>query len=194
MRSTKMKKIFIDCGANNGMSVDLFEKNFSDHYEYEIHCFECNPVFAKTLKQKPNITFHNKAVWIKNEELKFYLGPNNSLSSSLIKEKITGNLDIKNPIIVQAIDLAEWIKTNYSPEDYIILKLDVEGVEYDILPHLIETKTLHYINELYGEIHLPRRIKKPHGSDIQLINLLANHNFTLKEWCAEKNIVKKHEF
>ncbi len=188
-----MKKIFIDCGANNGMSVDLFQKKFIDHYEYEIHCFECNPMFAESLKQRPNITFHNKAVWIKNEELEFYIGPGNSLSSSLIKDKITGNLDKENPITVEAIDLAEWIKTNFSLEDYIILKLDVEGVEYDILPHLIETQTSQYINELYGEIHLPRRLKKPKGSDIELNNLLVNHNFILKNWCAEEDIVDKHE-
>ena len=34
-----MKKIFIDGGANDGRSIDLFRKKWPDAKEYEIHSF-----------------------------------------------------------------------------------------------------------------------------------------------------------
>ena len=40
-----MKKVFIDCGANKGQSIDLFVNSWDDAKEYEIHSFEANKDF-----------------------------------------------------------------------------------------------------------------------------------------------------
>jgi len=37
-----MKKVFIDCGANNGCSVKLFESNFSDYKDFTDGSFTNN--------------------------------------------------------------------------------------------------------------------------------------------------------
>ena len=42
--------------------------------------------------------------------------------------------------------ISEWIKENFSTEDYIILKLDVEGSEYEVIPDLLKTGAIEYIN------------------------------------------------
>ena len=37
-----MRKIFLDCGAYNGCSVELFTKMYDDYEEYEVFSFEAN--------------------------------------------------------------------------------------------------------------------------------------------------------
>jgi hypothetical protein len=77
-------------------------------------------------------------------------------ASTLYLEKFDRkiNQDLYNE--VDSIDLSDFIKNNFTPEDYIILKLDIEGAEYDVLYHLAQTGVLSYINELWGEWHLDK--------------------------------------
>ena len=42
-----MRKVFIDCGANNGSSVRKFKKEIQDANAYEIYSFEADPIFNK---------------------------------------------------------------------------------------------------------------------------------------------------
>ena len=54
---------------------------------------------------------------------------------------------------VEAIDLSDFIKNNFSKEDFIILKLDIEGSEFDVLQKMITDETLEYIKKIYVEWH-----------------------------------------
>lgn len=56
-------------------------------------------------------------------------------------------------ILVESIDFSEYIKTVSDPEDYIVVKLDIEGSEFDVLDKLISDNTLKYINKIYIEFH-----------------------------------------
>ncbi|MNE82871.1 hypothetical protein D3C80_1796350 [compost metagenome] len=49
--------------------------------------------------------------------------------------------------------MARVIKENYSLDDLIIVKMDVEGAEYEILPHLLLSGVAPYIDYLYVEYH-----------------------------------------
>ena len=66
-----MRKVFIDCGANNGCSVRKFRRIHPDAHEFEYHCFEANPVFSKHFDNL-NVSYYEKAVWIENKQLTFY--------------------------------------------------------------------------------------------------------------------------
>lgn len=185
-----MKKIFLDCGANNGNSIDLFLQKYPKSNEFEIHSFEPNPKLITALtKYEGKSIIHKKAVFTQNTPINFYLG--RPLSSSIRKDKITG-IDYKNtPIKVEAIDLSEFIKNNFDVQDYIVLKLDVEGAEYDILPHLLKEDIFDgWVNELFGEWHvgkLSNISKKQHDDLVQQLNI---NGFRMKEWCAEEKIIE----
>ena len=43
----------------------------------------------------------------------------------------------KVSVSVKAVDLARYLKEFFVPEDFVIVKLDVEGAEHDLIPHLI---------------------------------------------------------
>merc|ERR1711998_356955 len=39
---------------------------------------------------------------------------------------------------VPMVDVVKWVGENFKPEDYIMLKMDVEGAEHQILPAMID--------------------------------------------------------
>lgn len=150
-----MKKIFIDCGFNEGQSLDHFLEIVPDSNEFEIFCFEPdsrNFHFFEKYQNFRNIKIEKSAVWIFDGEIKFFLG-STSPGSTLIKEKTTANIIEENFQIVNCIDLSRFIKESFSKDDYLILKLDVEGAEYKILDHIIRSECLDWIDDLFVEFH-----------------------------------------
>ena len=146
-----MRKVFIDCGAHKGQSVRYFRENFKDAREYEVHSFEPNTDLHDLLRlQKSKI--HKEAVWIEDGEIDFYKAQQ-SQGATLVLGKTTANIDYDNPIKVPCISLSHWIKESFDKEDYIVLKLNVEGAEYEILFQMMRDKTIDYIDELYVEFH-----------------------------------------
>lgn len=107
------------------------------------------------------LTFIPKAIWTKNCEKTFYLSKDTrQVGSSLLPDKLcrVDNKLIKDfeekPIFVNCVDFSEWLLQNTKPFYNIILKLDIEGAEYDVLWHLIRENTIKYIKKLYVEFHL----------------------------------------
>ena len=185
-----MKKIFIDCGANNGCSIDLFLKKYPKSNEFEIHSFEPNPKFSKSFdKYGGNVTLHKNVVFTQNVTIDFYLG--RDLSSSIRKDKITG-INYKNvPIKVDAIDLSEFIKNNFNIQDYIVLKMDIEGAEYDVLPHLINEGIFDgWVDEIFGEWHLGKLTTITKEQHFNIIKLLNSKGFKMKEWNVDTKIIE----
>ena len=48
---------------------------------------------------------------------------------------------------IPVVDLSSWIQTYTSKDDYVILKLDVEGAEYDILKKMLVDGTFEWIDK-----------------------------------------------
>ena len=54
----------------------------------------------------------------------------------------------------QTLDLARWLRERFSMRDYVVLKLDIEGAEWIVIPHLLaSTGAAALIDELYIEWH-----------------------------------------
>jgi FkbM family methyltransferase len=68
-------KIFIDCGAHCGESILEAKKRFGN--ETKIYSFEANTNLANALidhfKDDNNVKIENKAVWIEDSFIEFYL-------------------------------------------------------------------------------------------------------------------------
>jgi len=189
-----MKKIFIDCGANRGQSAKAWLKHIptEQHHEWEIHCFEASKKLYPTLERKiselqsqfnnskKNITCHNKAVWIDNDGVQFHDMGNESSSTDARK---TGINEDKMKT-VESINLSEFIKS-HSKDDLIILKMDIEGGEYTIIPHLHETGALEYVSTGFFELHAAKMLGTTIETDYNILRILKENDLDSYYWSAE---------
>jgi FkbM family methyltransferase len=154
-----MKKIFIDGGARIGESISVLLDTREDLIGCDAYLFECNPSHIETLNEisnnnkKYNFIVKNEAIWVEDTNKEFFISIDiwGDLGCTLLPEK-TEKLDRNNPLNVKCIDFAKFLNS-FSDEDYIVVKLDIEGAEYDVLNYLIDTNTITKINELYVEFH-----------------------------------------
>lgn len=163
-----MRKIFIDCGSNLGQGYDQISKKENMDDTWDIFMFEPNIKCYESLKTKfteKNIKIFNSAVSNTYKKEKFLLeycptqkewvgGASNILGKKYLKPSYIKNEYIKNSeYLVDCIDLSDFIMKNFTNEDYIILKLDIEGSEFEILPKMISDNTLNFIDKIYVEWH-----------------------------------------
>jgi FkbM family methyltransferase len=146
-------KYFIDCGAHCGESILRARQQFG--YDITTISFEPIPGFANQLKEiykdDEMTLIENAAVWIEDSVKHFHISKDITDGSSLLTS--LNDLDSDYYIEIPCFDLSAWIKKTFQPDDYIILKLDIEGAEYAVLNKMIEDKTLDMVNELWGEWH-----------------------------------------
>lgn len=166
-----MRQIFLDGGTHYGQGLQQFIQKYNITPDWEIHTFEANPVTYNHFLEKSshlfsyfNINHYNKALSNKNRTVTIHQETppnedNSGMGSSIISldkwNPWGGTLreNFKTTDEVECIDFSEFILSNFSKEDFIVSKLDVEGSEYDILESLIETEAIFYINDLYVEFH-----------------------------------------
>ena len=172
--------VFIDLGTNNGDSIKYFfdiNPNYNESVEFlkgyggksnlkwEIYAVEANPFFNVTLKEKEAYykslghrfyLYSQSAAWIRNEKLKFFLDTVNPgynyWGSSLLENHPDVIRSNKTEVIVNGIDVADLLR-RYNKKDEIILKVDIEGTEYQLLVHLIEQNVLKLVDVIAVEFH-----------------------------------------
>ena len=173
--------IILDIGSNVG-NIATF---LYDNYRSSIYCFEPHPVcylFSKKyLKKYPKIKIFNFAISNKQKISKLYLTKNllsNGLSSSSSLDINKSNIDKKNFIKVKVLNIKDIIK-NFKKID--LIKIDIEGEEYKILPYLI--KNINKIGIVYCEFH--KKSLKQTINYKKILKILKNKNLYNKkvfEW------------
>ena len=183
-----MRKVFLDCGGHKATSVKMFHKYYPNAKQYEVHSFEANPHLHKFFKGEKT-KLHKKAVWTHNGEVKFWIGRNAlNQSATVIEGKTTGNFR-KKPITVSCINFSQWIYDNFKQDDYIVLKLDIEGAEYDVLEQMIEEDSISYINALYIDWHYTK-IPIDKSRHFTLLEALKDRDIKPLDWAAENNRIE----
>lgn len=141
-KSPNPKPIIIDCGSNIGLSLLNFKRQYPGS---EIHAFEADTRICKILEENisnnglKDIHLHNNAVWIKDEELTF---ASEGADGGQISESNEAGMK------VNGIDLERFLQ-KFDHIDF--LKMDVEGAEKDILPHV--KNQLHKVDRFFVEFH-----------------------------------------
>lgn len=151
-------KYIIDGGGWNGRSVGRLRELYDPNGTAMVHTFEPHPAFASFYSDFENHQLHQEAVWIHDGSITFYLQESdpkhnkNGLGQghSLMKEK--GNVK-SDSLEVPCIDFGRWLVENVTVDDEVIVKLDIEGAEYQVLQKLVEDRSIHLIDELLVEFH-----------------------------------------
>ncbi len=162
--TTNPNPVIIDCGANMGLSVLFFFRNYPNA---EIYAFEPDVNVLQYLEknietyQMSNVKLFKQAVWCSNVILDFYT--DNGLG---------GRLDVsyknKKPFQVEAIRLRDFI----SDKHIDFLKIDIEGAEFCVLKDC--EPLLKQIDNLFIEYHC-------HVNEIQRLDeillIMKNNGF-----------------
>ena len=182
--SSAPRKIFLDLGANCGNSYLLFQKANSHAKtvitpEYTCYLFEAQPsLFERWLKPLQssvgdNMHVFNVAVATSAGSVLFGIdsiypsdtcgdmerGEGYPHGASSVYSEMSPSPHMVN---VSTIDLAEFLQgLDLRPDDFVVMKIDIEAQEFVILRHLIQRGLLCLIDELYVEWHsMPKAVSE----------------------------------
>lgn len=137
----------IDCGGNVGLSVIAFKQRYP---QARILTFEADPALATILAQNvkalglTDITVEAKAVGAFNGQVMFQ--PDSAVSGHVIESN--GATIPPKAVGVPSIRLSDRID---GPVD--LLKMDIEGSEYDVIADLSHTGRIAEVKTLICEVH-----------------------------------------
>jgi FkbM family methyltransferase len=171
------RKVLIDCGTHFGQGLDEFITKFNVDSSWIVHSFEANPVTFYMLennkipsryrgKRIDYVTYHNKAISTKNSTVRLNIEthPDEDYNDTGQGTSII-NLEQWNPhnggtkrfymkyCEVPCINFSEFIMKNFTKDDYIVIKMDIEGEEYNVLEDMISTDIISWVNYIAIEFH-----------------------------------------
>jgi hypothetical protein len=59
----------------------------------------------------------------------------------------------EDKVNVRCVDLSSWLKQNISDEDFLLVKMDIEGAEFEVLQKCLDDETITKINQINIEWH-----------------------------------------
>ncbi len=176
-----MTKYFLDCGAHQGESIRLFQSQYPNSSEYKIISFEPNPQMKSKFEKHQDVEFHNVAIWIEDGESQLTTH-DWTVGYSLFDTHPRHH--VKQPkVTIKTIDFSKWIKENLQKDDYVILKMDIEGAEYKVLQKMFDEETIDYVNKLYIEFH-DHWMKLEQNEHETIKSKLIEKGLTPLDWCA----------
>jgi hypothetical protein len=94
---------------------------------------------------------------------------------------------------IEGFDFAEWLKSTVTEKDFVVMKMDVEGTEFDLIPRLFETGAICLIDEIFLECHYSRwqrccpgqrssKYEKTYGQCLDLFTSLRDRGVLVHQW------------
>ena len=162
--SPNRRGLFIDCGSNLGQGLKHFKRYFpADLYDYIL--VEPNPYCAGLLRamyerSSEHVEIIQAAASNREGQAKFYGLTEDgrgqtSDGGSILRDHASAwyAADEERALEVRTFALADLIASRADAYPAIIMKLDIEGAEYEVLEHLLETGVHRRLNGLYVEFH-----------------------------------------
>ncbi|OMO84983.1 Methyltransferase FkbM [Corchorus capsularis] len=207
--SFKNRYVYVDVGARSyGSSIgSWFRKQYpKQNKTFHAYAIEADKTFHKQYELKKKwVTLLPYAAWVKNETLSFEINrdPGQEEVSELndkgrgmgriqpVKSK-QGKLNVEVDQI-QGFDFAEWLKNTVTERDFVVMKMDVEGTEFDLIPRLFETGAICLIDEIFLECHYNRwqrccpgqrstKYEKSYGQCLELFTSLRESGVLVHQW------------
>jgi len=125
-------KYFFDFGAHQGEAVRLFREKYDPECKFKIISYEPN-ISIKT-KMVENHELKRYAVWVNNDLIDLYPGKHSDGTTCM---RGVRKVNYKRPVKVPAVDIVDILAT-INKEDFVVMKFNIEGGEYKVLPRILE--------------------------------------------------------
>lgn len=172
-KRTAAKCVFIDLGAADGNTFKVFLEN---GYGAVSNCTENGPGAWEAILVEANPNFNEK---LKGEAAKYpsgYVFPMTSTAAYMCEGETSFFVDTvntdqnfwgssmsantpdvqksgKQSVTVQTLNINRILYENTIPADHVILKMDIEGAEFDVLPCLVQSPSSNLVDSFFLEEH-----------------------------------------
>ena len=207
------RRIYVDLGANLYESSigNWFRATYPDAGTYKVYAFEAEHKYDDSYAGHPDVTLLHFAVSTANGTVPwghaakkggrtrsgFALGPggrrrlesgHNRVADR--RRRLGSSHNIVQDGTRPAIDIADWMRRTVRADDFVVVKMDIEGAEYDVVPHLLREKVADLIDELFLEVHTETNscCKPPHDAGrhrpdaMRLLQSLRDAGVYAHEW------------
>ncbi len=182
-----MNYIYIDLGAYDGDSIRQFlrmSKLPVNTRQFKIYAFEPNPNLfpwlASLMEECVNdMEVDTRAAWVSDGIVDFALDTNNKAYGSTLMKSKEAVWDKFDKVQIHAFDFSEWLKQ--FKEDYVIVKMDIEGAEFPILNKMLKDGTHKIMNQLWLETH-PNKVKDYTTTDSKQLFERLRRDIYVEEW------------
>jgi FkbM family methyltransferase len=206
----KRRHVYVDVGARSyGSSIgSWFRKQYpKQNRTFEVFAVEADPAFHAEYAAKRGVTLLPYAAWVRNETLAFVINDGPTAGNKADGRKASGRgMGRIRPAAggtaeglsrqvrrVPAFDLAEWMRRTFSEQDYVVMKMDVEGTEFELIPRMIDTGAICLVDELFLECHYNRwqrccpgerspKYQNTYGECLELFTSLRNRGVLVHQW------------
>lgn len=162
------KCIFIDLGAADG---NTFQKFLQNGYgpvancpsgQWESYLVEANPQFTNQLQAvaaqsaQPVHVLGGTAAFTCEGQTSFYIDTDpthNHWGSSMSASAPDAIKSGQQKVTVPTMNVIRLIAENTLPSDWVILKVDIEGAEFDLVPCLAQFQQASLIDRMFLEEH-----------------------------------------
>ncbi|XP_042465273.1 uncharacterized protein LOC122047838 [Zingiber officinale] len=203
--SFKQRYIYVDVGARSyGSSIgSWFRKQYpKQNHTFEIYAIEADTAFHKEYATKKGVNLLPFAAWVRNETLTFEINhdpDNHDVEQGRGMGRIRpfgasdGRVSTGSVHAIQGFDFAAWLKRTFTEKDYVVMKMDVEGTEFDLIPRLFKTGAICLIDELFLECHYNRwqkccpgqrspKYQNTYGKCLKLFTSLRDSGVLVHQW------------
>jgi FkbM family methyltransferase len=125
--------VVVDLGGHEGN----WAQGLLDYYDVRLHIFEPHPVFAANAR----VTVH--AVALASSDATFTISDDGPASTRHAKAAT---------VACRSVEAISYLKS-IGVDGIALLKINIEGGEYDILPHLIKTGAISKIEIIQVQFH-----------------------------------------
>jgi FkbM family methyltransferase len=191
-----VSKYFLDLGAFTGDTIAAAMRWYPDRDHYI--GFEPLPEHFEKLVAAygtdSRVELINSAADVRNGEATLFRGNSSGQSGGSLCQK--DNCLTEGALTVRTLRLADFLRERLTARDHVVLKMDIEGKEYEVLADLIESGAFALVDVLYC-VWLYDRIgvdKRDHDRLVERLNglgfgLTGNNSldefhFVAKDWAA----------
>ncbi|XP_010451944.1 PREDICTED: uncharacterized protein LOC104734132 [Camelina sativa] len=206
----KSRYVYVDVGARSyGSSIgSWFKKEYpKQNKTFDVFAIEADKAFHQEYKIKKKVNLLPYAAWVKNETLSFEINhdPGKEVEAKakgrgmgriqpVRKSSSSSGGDLAGEVnLIQGFDFADWLKNNVRDRDFVVMKMDVEGTEFDLIPRLIKTGAICLIDELFLECHYNRwqrccpgqrsqKYNKTYNQCLELFTSLRQRGVLVHQW------------